>query len=776
MTRIGIRRRGSARLAMVLVAIMVVGCDAATVSPPPSGAPPSGEPGASAPPSSETSTSQGLIAADLAAGAISLPESLRYRAWALFGDPRLPERYDGTGSAPEDSHLFDEIADLLPSLPADQRAELETWLLRPTDPRSPFTSADAGTTGSRIVLAQAAEPEANRCAAPRRWVFKDWSPNGDADTGFRAWACDVDEAAARADLDEVLGILSKLWTPMTRPVPDGMGPPVPDTTAPANDGNGKIDVYLLEPLATCRPRGNECDEMPPGAAAAAPQVWPRHCGVAGFPASACAGFVIVGRNWLRTDFLVPVLAHEFFHVLQKAHHVGVGPHWYVEATATWAEWQYVVLSGDWPQRIRDYARDNLETRFGWFQARHASLLQFSSDLAEDRQFQYDAWLWPLFQATLVGPSEVFRTWVAIRQATSATEYDLAIDQVTPFASHFRDFAVRNAQPGAVGIDPTDEMPEDRWQTKPNLADFPTTPHALRTAPSVLAMGRSSRALATPVGALEVHYEEFTVEDSGIRQITIDIGGLTGSAHANLDVIGLVQPKGDSETPAWRRYKAGGSQLTLCRDDANQDVARFEVVISNHSFDRSDNGPDPAAALTGSYVVDAKDKCDVPDGFTGTLSGSKPGDSWSGTATFELVPYGDPRYDMYCTEDDGLVTYCYVLTAGEVVWNGPGATMTVSLAPPDGFGYIQLFISDEYREQRNGTYRIRIRPEPHVLMTLPGGFQRTASDHVQAWTEHFELVRTPTGFELSGTQENTGCGDLGCGTETWSWDMTPLFGR
>ena len=91
-------------------------------------------------------SSQSLIAADLEAGTISQAQSLLYRAWALFWDPRLPERYDGAGSVGEDNGLFRDIAAVLPTLPADQAAELEPFLLRPTDPRSAF-SADDGRNG-----------------------------------------------------------------------------------------------------------------------------------------------------------------------------------------------------------------------------------------------------------------------------------------------------------------------------------------------------------------------------------------------------------------------------------------------------------------------------------------------------------------------------------------------------------------------------------------------------------------------------------------------------
>src|SRR6188474_3697619 len=93
----------------VLLAIVVMAC----ASPGPSTTPPATTPGSSASagslapgPSASAGaapipSSQNLIATDLAAGTIDLATSLQLRAWALFGDARLPERYDGGGSSGE---------------------------------------------------------------------------------------------------------------------------------------------------------------------------------------------------------------------------------------------------------------------------------------------------------------------------------------------------------------------------------------------------------------------------------------------------------------------------------------------------------------------------------------------------------------------------------------------------------------------------------------------------------------------------------------------------
>ena len=82
--------------------------------------------------------SQALIATALRDGVIDYPTSLVYRAWALFHDPRLPEAFDGSGPAGDDGLLFAEVRVMANVLPLAAREEVEAYLLRPDDPRSPF--------------------------------------------------------------------------------------------------------------------------------------------------------------------------------------------------------------------------------------------------------------------------------------------------------------------------------------------------------------------------------------------------------------------------------------------------------------------------------------------------------------------------------------------------------------------------------------------------------------------------------------------------------------
>ncbi|HEX6607729.1 MAG TPA: S-layer homology domain-containing protein, partial [Chloroflexia bacterium] len=80
-------------------------------------------------------SAQQLIAAAYQAGQIDYPTSLLYRAYALFGDTRLPASYQGVGST-GDAMLFREIAAGRATLPASVLAQLQPFLVRPDDPAS----------------------------------------------------------------------------------------------------------------------------------------------------------------------------------------------------------------------------------------------------------------------------------------------------------------------------------------------------------------------------------------------------------------------------------------------------------------------------------------------------------------------------------------------------------------------------------------------------------------------------------------------------------------
>ena len=607
-----------------------------------------------APPPSVENSSQALIAADLAAGKIDSGTALELRAWALFGDPRLPQQYDGSGSNGEDESLLNDIAGSLDTLPDGQRAELERYLLRPTDPGSPFSGPTSATVSNRalgqgIKLAGAITADdsvVQLCSAPRSWFSKDWSPDGSADVGFRVWACGVSQATVQGDLDTVIGIASSLWTPMTLSEPDGMGRPVPDNAAKQNDGNGKIDVYLLEPLAQCRIRGDSCQAITGDALAVAPKDWPENCTVVGFPDNGCSGYMLLDRGRISAPEFAADFAHEFFHILQLAHNGRIDITWYHEASAVWAEWFYE----------REASKPYGYSLFQLHQEDGRSLLWYDYG----RDFQYEAWDWPLFQFTVKGSSNVFQTWAAIESATTKSEVDFAVDGKLSFTDKFRDYAVRNAQPAAYIPGASTGLESERWQSEPTLSDFPANPHFVTGRLSTVSLGEYHPS--ADVDPLAAQYDEYQVTDQSVRQIEIDITSLTGAEQADLDVLAQLGGQGDN----WHRFTSNNGKLKFCRDTSGEDVQFFQVVLSNHAVARSANFPDFTKGVKGQYKIVAKNQCDPHElHFGGTITWTAQSSVTVGgqvqtqsvTGTADVVIHVIDPY-LLVAERDGGSTYSY----------------------------------------------------------------------------------------------------------------------
>lgn len=778
MSRQRSRRIRISRLGAALCALVLAACDT-TSSPAPSGPSASG-PAASGPASSgpiatgqpaSQGSAQTLIAADLAAGTIDLGTSLAYRAWALFADARLPERYDSTPSAGRDPTLFTDIADALPSLPTEQRAALEPFLKRPTDPASAWNTGTT-TAGARLAAfttAAAADP----CIAPRSWFSLEWSSDGTDDHGVKVYACGSSAATVKDDLQAALDIAKRLWPPMTAAVPAGMGTPLPDTGAAAHEANGKLDVYLLDPLSACRPRGGNCEDI--GGTAVAVTVKENEC--PGTPAQGCPSYMLLGRARLHDSELAGDFAHEFFHVLQFSHNGAISHDWYTEATATWAEWQYVVRSPDSTQPERDATKANLWGLFEDYQDRRRSLLRVDPDPNSENRWEYEAWMWPLFEVTQTSAQTIFNTWQALGGVGDLAAADRTIDGEFGFASNFREFAVWNSQPADYVFDTSTGLEDVSWQSKQNLRDLSRKPHALKANAVAIALGKHS--YDADIEQLAAQYDSFRVTDEKIRQVTIDINPLKNAGTADLDVVAQLETSGSDDK--WRRVAGQGGRVTFCRDAEAERVAILEVVVSNHAFTRLGDLLPQDDKVTGSYTVEAKDKCDVPDGFEGTFSGSNSGGyTWNGTVRLERMQRDDPSYE--CSLDPGVVEYCYRFVSGTATWTWPpgqgfgacpGGTDTVTLSRGDrDDGVFHLLVASDVEPESAGTYSGVVGAGLHQLGT---GCDAHNTSLIVAWVSTGSpSPRFGAGYQLSDSYSHSGCGIEGCGSQSWTWNLTPFF--
>jgi len=734
----------------------------------PPGPPPSG------------ASSQALIQADLDAGLIDYGTSLIYRAWTLFWDSRLPARYDGAGSSGEDLSLFSEIKAALPHLPPDQQAELQGWVARPTDPRSPFGPAAAAFQAR---AAQAPDTSV-KCTTPNAWYHLD-SPNDNTGSGFRAWICAARQADANPILGPVLTDLTGIAQLFTKPEPAGMGPPVPDTLSPDNGGNGKIDVYLLAPNE-CRDRNGRCLPIPGNALAAAPPDGPIGQ-VVGFPARSSSGYMIVDVNATDTE----VLAHEFFHILQFAHTVGglqgefgnLASSWYVEASAKWAEWH---------PNLRELSKDNLYDQFVGFQESNLSLLEHSF-----LDHQYESWIWPLFQELKAGgATAVYQSWASAESASDPAGIDAAVNSHLSFADSFRDFSVWNLQPGDYFPTLGDTgLENDRWRSR--IDDFPTAPHIHST--QELALGPHS--VVATVSVLAAQDDRFLMTDGHVRQVTIDLSPLRNAGSANLDLVGRL-----ADTHRWRRVKADSSTYTFCRDFPDEDFSAFYVVLSNHASSRVPNGgPDPAAAITGFYKVEAKDHCDIPIAYKGTFK-MKETLSGFGTTAEGFTAAGNVSFKYYSTEascGSGIpptadsLHYCYTLDSAQETWTHPAETFDGVEHGTCTQSFQDAHFSYANDQGRHGQIDIQIREINPVFDNIYsvwfGSNEKTMvvdTTCEDGWSGSttirlpFYAIDDPpcynedpparfTGWPLSGSCTFVNGRDV-ITTTTWSWDLEPVF--
>lgn len=126
-------------------------------------------------------------------GLIDYGTSVLYRAYALFGDRRLPEEYIAAGSSGEDLGLFHEATVMSNTIPPDILAQLQPFIVRPDDPISIFH--DQAPAPTSVGQPQPQQPSQTKDkSAPNIDIFCDaqgWAALESAPGHFKAWArCD----------------------------------------------------------------------------------------------------------------------------------------------------------------------------------------------------------------------------------------------------------------------------------------------------------------------------------------------------------------------------------------------------------------------------------------------------------------------------------------------------------------------------------------------------------------------------------------------------------
>lgn len=580
--------------ALQLLTILLVACTAATPTTPPptspgeSGSPgpgpsdvasgPAGSPGPgpsdgpSSPPAAPA-TSSDRIEAALEAGEIDYPTSLLYRMYALFGDPRLPAQLDGP-SAGEDMQPFLGATDSDEQMPADTLSLLEPYLVRPTDPQSAFS-------GQRepAALAQLAPREA---AGPRPVALEACNESGwasqNATVPIKVWArC---TGNYQSDIQAAVAVANAIYRPMT----DYLGKPVLDYGSVIDGGDTSIDVYLTDETA-CPGELDRCYVIK----ATADGFSLRDGPFGDAPGMPSSGWIALRRSLMRDpDEFRRLFIHEFFHVLQFAHNSviisrGIGQmdkngkeirstFWFVEASAKWAEYHFERLAGHGPS-AKTIARDYF---VNGYQSLDTSL---NAQLPSSRA--YDAYIWPFFMVQETNDHVVADVW---NQLGDATDWYSAMSDISlflPFATNFRDFAVRNVNINVAG-DGNDPIPKRYKDFDPSIAFPDGQPFPPSMWHPVETIEPTDDPVAHPdmIKSLSAHYWRFKVGDS-VEKVEFDFSGLGDMDILDVDALLAIRQQGQGSAVKWEHRKLPDPKAKFCLSIPEEDVAELYLVLSDH---------------------------------------------------------------------------------------------------------------------------------------------------------------------------------------------------
>jgi hypothetical protein len=507
-----------------------------------------------------------LIADALAAGQIDLGTSLLYRAYAVFGDSRLPEAFVGSGPAEEDMALFTEIEDARATLPKAILDQLTPYLVRPDDPASVFNAGQPTQQRQRPMAAAPAPAErSDRCPGGRR----EWITLRSALHPVRAWAlCDSSpslDLAAQNHLLRVIAVVDKAYGGMV----SLMGPAKADLW-----GDEAIDIYVV-PTSAHAPRPGETSEVPYMVGGNRGAAWPQ----APFVGRTSSAFMMMPRWRLGQNDYQLTLIHELFHVLQFAHNYRLGGYWFSEASAVWASVHFNRTA-----RIRPDDNAGLHgERFKAYQASGHGLLNTAGQNA------YFSYIWPMFMEFKGGFEMIGGAWRQLAGATTAAQATNDLDFVFPFKDNLLDFAWRNLN---QEYQPGDGLPRIKRYVKLD-PPFPDKQHPPMNKSRRLSIHESTEVtldLRRGLESLSAGYYEAEVTDPDVKQVVfeldaIQIDGLIASALVNIDGTWESEP----------RSLDGKRELRFCLDRPAEKLKEIVIIVANHL-------KDPSGSLAPGLVV------------------------------------------------------------------------------------------------------------------------------------------------------------------------------
>ena len=652
--------------------------------------------------SNEFNSAQENIGKAFDSGKIDYGTFLLYRAYALFGDRRLPREYIGTGSGGEDSLLFHELNVAVEenNLPANMVAQLQPFIVRPADPLSVFNTPAYNPPAGQVAGGTKA-PAAVDGGLP---CTNGWASQVSNGTRYRVWArcSSPEEAVADAGTTYVVTYTKRLMDDMFDAMVAHMGYPLPDK----DGGDEAIDIYVVHAGDSVEHDGSS-HEISKGAYAVASETAVKDGVEAGKGKSA---LIIMPRNDVGSSFYRYALIHEFFHVLQNAHNVQVQwrltddekweEYWFTEASAEWAS-GYFERKVAWSLPLDSARPDRHQQQFTDGFQRNTAPIHKPAKSVEGVDVSsggrvYQAYVWPLFMEQQSGADSIANAWRAMRPLTQG-DYkaaDNAVDAQLSFETNFRDFALRNLNSDFGGDQPL----EVRYHQLDNL--FPNEKMPVKIDLGVLPVGTES-GFNLPVTSLTTEYFYFETE-ANVGYVEVDFSKSTPQEDLSVDAV-VKKRNGKWQTmriPTDRKFK-------LC------DVEKAWVAVSNHNRDLTkDLARDQLfEAMPGACTCALYEQ--ITTGWNGyfNLSWSGSASKSRGSGTTEVANarrFGSVRFEMTDASfnpDTGIIIWNAASQRGELrgdasindvltvsgSW-GTETHTTIGTGPVDVLSFVRLEIN------------------------------------------------------------------------------------
>ena len=387
---------------------------------------------------------------------------------------------------------------------------------------------------------------------------------------FRFWVCADGNPLADAELNQAVAIAQSYYLQEQHLMGTA---PVPDSGGPEGGGSTSIDIYLLDGTSQQVSRDGSPWNILSGETGETISTDPEP------GTNFSSAFVLIDRNLSTPEFRLTFI-HEFFHVLQDAYNSTPDcKWWYTDASATWAEEYFDPADAQsYPTAAQSLITVLLQN---FLNNPSQSLLAPSSP--------YEAFIWPYFQAQEQGASAIQGTWLAVETASSCDELNDTLNDLFPFADHFRDFAVRNLDYLFSRSRGKPEVPRNFGPTYQQALDFDgntqsTFPHVIPVMadePQFTRPGTKPVNLNLPPESTEyIDVSTTTTGSALVGALQLDTAGLTNTDNLSLDTIGIADDKAYAH---WIRIRDTRPTDGVCTLRDNSTAAHLVLVLTNSSM-------------------------------------------------------------------------------------------------------------------------------------------------------------------------------------------------